>query len=170
MSGNSKEFKWVDMQGNPVVVDRGVTANQNMSGFVEKVRSGEALGHVEELLFRDPNSFRAGEIHNHVNEWEEILQHHLSPKLGEISGWIKEKVSIFPYFQSFKGSFKGEDYAHARPPSRTFHNNVSCKPFVEFIETTLLDRLTTGAISMVGRVGYVQRPHLVLPLTVGKTY
>lgn len=168
-TGNSKEVRWIDVHGNPVVVDRGVAANQNMSDLIEKVKSGEALGHIEDLLFRDPSSFCAGEIHNHVNEWEEILQHRWSPKLEEISGWIKDKVSIFPYFQPFKGSFKGKHYDHARPPSRTFRNNISCKVFREFVETTLIDRLATGAISLVGRVGTVQHPYLVLPLTVEPT-
>ncbi|KAK3716426.1 hypothetical protein QZH41_000492 [Actinostola sp. cb2023] len=36
-------------------------------------------------------------------------------------------------------------------------------------EETLSDRLTTGAISLLGRVGEVSPPHLILPLTVEPT-
>ena len=82
---------------------------------------------------------------------------------------IRGKVSIFPYFQHFTGLFKGEQYDSDRPPKKAFKNNMSCKPFVGFIQKTLLDRLTTGAISLLGRVGVVEPPHIVLPLTVEPT-
>ena len=38
-----------------------------------------------------------------------------------------------------------------------------------FIQRTLKDRLKTGAISLVGKVGLVERPYLILPLTVEPT-
>ena len=44
------------------------------------------------------------------------------------------------------------------PPGKAFFNNVSCKPFVKFIQQTLLDRLKTGAVSLLGKVGEVQPP------------
>lgn len=84
----------------------------------------------------------------------------------DVLDWIKNKVSIFPYFQHFRGSFKGEQYDSDRPPHRLFRNNTSCKPFVRFVQETLINRLGTGAISLVGRVGKVTLPHIVLPLTV----
>ena len=43
---------------------------------------------------------------------------------------------------------------------------MSCKPFVNFVQKTLIDRLVTGVISLLGRVGEVESPHIVLPLTV----
>ena len=43
---------------------------------------------------------------------------------------------------------------------------MSCKPFVRFVQETLINRLGTGAISLVGRVGKVTPPHIVPPLTV----
>ena len=46
---------------------------------------------------------------------------------------------------------------------------MSCKPFADFVRGTLLDRLTSGAISLKGKVGDVDPPHLVLPLTVEPT-
>lgn len=47
-----------------------------------------------------------------------------------------------------------------------FHNHISCAPSAEFISGTILKRLTTGAISVGGKVGGIGRPHLVMPLTV----
>ena len=44
-----------------------------------------------------------------------------------------------------------------------------CKPFADFVRSALLDRLTSGAISLKGKVGEVDPPHLVLPLTVEPT-
>ena len=41
--------------------------------------------------------------------------------------------------------------------------------FVNFIQKTLMDRLRTGAISWLSRVGEVEPPFLVLPLTVEPT-
>ena len=83
--------------------------------------------------------------------------------------WIDKKMSIFPYFKHFKGIFKGEHYDSDRPPHRISKNNVLCKQFGNFVRTTLLSRLQTGAISLVGKVGQVKPPHLVLPLTVEPT-
>ena len=83
--------------------------------------------------------------------------------------WIGNKVSIFPYFRHFKGTFKGEHYDSDRPPQRLFKNNVSCKQFGEFIRTTLISRLKSRATSLVGKVGQVSPPHIVLPLTVEST-
>ncbi len=89
-----------------------------------------------------------------------------SPQESEILQLIESKVSIFPYFRSFSGSFKGETYKSDRPPRKAFLNNTSCKPFVQFIQRTLLERMENGAVSLVGKVGVVEPPYLVLPLTV----
>ena len=52
---------------------------------------------------------------------------------------------------------------------KVFKNNVSCKPFVSFVEETLVARVRSGAISLLGRVGVVDPPFIVLPLTVEPT-
>lgn len=79
---------------------------------------------------------------------------------------LKERFPFFPYFQHFIGSFKGERYDSDRPPKRTFRNDMSCKSFVDFVRKTLVDLLTTGAISLRGKVGDVEPPYTVLLLTV----
>ena len=75
-------------------------------------------------------------------------------------------MSIFEYFQPFSGNFKGKQYSSECPPLEHFKNNLSCKPLADFVRRTFIYRLQTGAISLVGRVEEVNRPHLVLPLTV----
>ena len=52
---------------------------------------------------------------------------------------------------------------------KVFKNNMSCRPFISFIQKTLMDCLRTGAISWLGLVSKVEPPHPVLPLTVEPT-
>lgn len=133
------------------------------------MQSGDIVGDVKWLKFRDPDAFIAGELHNHGSVWDEIAGETPSMKHKEVLNWIHNKVSIFPYFKHFKGTFKGKDYDSDRPPARQFQNNVSCRPFTQFVQRTLLNRLETGAITLLGRVGHVTPPFLVLPLTVEPT-
>lgn len=163
------DLKWVDVHGNPVTLSGGMTANGNLERVMRQVVSGETIGDIENLMFRDPSQFCAGELHNNVGYWDEIASRNPSERHNTILGWIRNKVSVVPFFQHFTGSFKGNDYDSDRPPPRLFKNNVSCKSFGEFIKETLVGRLKTGAISLVGRVGVVQPPYLVLPLTVEPT-
>lgn len=160
------EVKWVNVEGNPALTNRGETVNDHLNHMVELVVSGEVIGDVDRLLFRDPNSFVAGQLHEHLGNWESILKETQSSKRCEVWDWIENKVSIFPYFSHFKGRYKGKDYDSDRPPRELFRNNLSCKNFVEFIRKTLLARLKTGAISLVGRVEQKRPPFLVLPLVV----
>ena len=133
---------------------------------VTRVERGEVIGNVHELSFRDSNHFRAGELHAHHSFWESVAER--CPEMAtqtDVLDWIKHEVSIFPFFQHFKGSFKGEHYDSDRPPHKMF-KNMSCKPFVSFVRKTLINRLGTGAISLVGRVWEVAPPQIVLPITV----
>jgi len=124
---------------------------------------------MDELLFRDPDNFVAGELHKHAANWAEIAK--LAPSLHqeEVLSWIGNKVSIFPYFRHFKRTFKVEHYDSNQPPQRLFKNNVSCKQLGGFIRTTLLSRLKCGAFSPVSKVDQVSPPHIVLPLTAEPT-
>ena len=133
------------------------------------VKNGQTIGNVHELSFRDPTYFRAGELHRNAQYWEDMADTVPSAPQSEFVLWINQRVSIFPYFRPFKGKFKDEYFDSALPPSRMFKNNVSCRQFVDFIQKTVLNRLCMGAVSLVGRVGQVKPPHLVLPLTVEPT-
>ena len=52
------------------------------------------------------------------------------------------------------------------PPGKHLRIIHLCKQFVDFISETLCQRLKTGAVAVWGKVGEVQPPHLVLPITV----
>ena len=83
---------WVDYYGNPVKVGGEMAACDH--DRLQKIRKGELIGDISELLFRDPNRFRVGELHNHFEYWQYIAQESPSPQQAQILGWIKDKVSI----------------------------------------------------------------------------
>ena len=111
-------------------------------------------------------SFVAGQLHRSLGNYDRVLTESQPTKRSEVWNWIENKVSIFPYFSHFKGSYEGTNYDSDCPPSKIFQNNVSCKPFATFIRETLLARLHTGAIPLAGKVRQATPSFLVLPLTV----
>lgn len=119
---------------------------------------------ARDLIFRDPNEFTAGEIHNHLPRWEEILQG--QPKRDEILSYLKFGVDVREFFFPFKGDFQGTYYDSPLPPSARFPNNKSCSGFEDFISDTILERLANGSLSIWGKVGFVYPPRLVMPLTI----
>ena len=110
-----------------------------MTGFAKEID----LETLQKLRFRDPVNFRAGEVHNCYHQWHDIIGVSPSAHQVQVLKWIKDKVSIFEYFQPFSGSFKGKQYSLDYPPMEHFRNNTSCKPFADFVRSTLLDRLTS---------------------------
>ena len=118
------------------------------------------------MIFRDPSSFHAGELHRHYPAWERLVSGDPSPQQAQVLTWIRHRVAVCDYFQPFCGTFKGERYNSLRPPPKQIKNNNMCKPFVSYISQTLLARLNTGAIKVLGKVGLVDPPYLVLPLTI----
>ncbi len=150
--------QWVDFMGNPTEVSGGMVANAQLASIVENVTQGRALGHVEDLCFRDPNAFRPGELHKHVEYLDAITKGSSSAIQSDVVRWVRDKVSVFEFAQHYKGSYKGWSYDSDRPPQRVFRNSQSCKPFVELVRQTLLDRLRTGAVSLLGKVGEVEPP------------
>ncbi|KAK3750990.1 hypothetical protein QZH41_007602 [Actinostola sp. cb2023] len=134
--------------------------------FLQYVIKGKTSADPSMVAFRNPNNFRAGQLHIFQDQWENLLSANQSEKSGEILSWITNKVEVSQYFRHFNGQFKGENYNCPKPPSRLFANHPSCKQFTEFISRAILERLSTGAISLWGKVGVVDPPHLVMPLTV----
>ena len=133
-----RTVRWVNSRGDPVETGTGPTAVA--SDVMNKVTKGDALRTIDQLKFRDPDHFRAGELHNHVNEWETLLDDTQTPQQNRVLTWIRGKVSIFEYFRPFKGTFKGQTYDSARPPPAQFKNNPSCRQFADFVSTPLLQR------------------------------
>ena len=117
------------------------------------------------MCFLDTSYFIAGNVHNNVDLWEEIIL----DKQSEAFDWIKNKVDINKFMTHFKGEFNGVVYDHSYPPPRIFRNAPNCKQFVSFINSELAERLKSGAISYVGKVGEVQPPHVVSGITIEPT-
>lgn len=78
-------------------------------------------------------------------------------------------MDINKYLIHFEGTFWGKSYDDSFPPGRFFNNSNKCKKFISFVTNTLLERLQNGSIECLGKVGEVQPPHIVAPLTVEPT-
>ena len=96
------------------MVGREMTADKVLQRKVACVERGEAIGDVRELFLRDPDHFREGELHSPSSIWEAIAERNPSTMKTEVLGWIRNKVSVFPYFQHFTGFFKGERIVHQK--------------------------------------------------------
>ena len=142
-----------------------MSANGHISeSFVSTVLEGSTLTDVSMLAFPDPKHFVARELH--LELWSYVASLTPCDLAPQLLNWIMNSLDVHEFFQHFKGCYKGEAYDSTLPPRRVFLNHPSSKPFVKFISATLLDRLSTGAISLWGKVGEVQPPHLAMPLIV----
>ena len=64
-----------------------------MTRKAKLVEKGEACGILRDLVFRDPDNFKAGELHNNYPYWEKISRRTPFVKRGEILEWIRNKIS-----------------------------------------------------------------------------
>ena len=149
----SSEIKWVtfDRHPNPSKM----TSVGKISADVARIEMGEK-GNMNDLLFRDPSSFRAAEIHKHIPVWERILEN--NPFKEQILQWLQYGVDVKKFIKPFKGTFKGSKYDSRFPPRKHLKIHQSCKLFTEFISKTLVERMRTGAVRVWGRVGTVEPP------------
>ena len=127
------KVQWVDYLRNLAQPGEEVTVSDIPQNTINKLVQGECLADLSQLLFQDPDCFSAGELHNHLHEWNHIVGTQASPQQTQILNWIANKVSVFDYFQAFSGSFKNKVYNSDHPLSRQFHNNYSCRKFAVFV-------------------------------------
>ena len=137
---------------------------------LRQIQYGEVVGDISELIFRDPDCFKAGELHNDFEYCDTshgvVLYRNKQKSLaGQEKRLSLSRTSGISRVQCFKG----ESYDSERPAMKVFRNNVSCKPFVKFVEDTAIARVKSGAISLLGKVGVISPPHIVLPLIVKPT-
>ena len=59
--------------GNPIAVGNEMTA-LGLERKVMRVERGKMIGDIHELSFRDPNHFRAGDLHAHYSFWESVAE------------------------------------------------------------------------------------------------
>lgn len=85
---------WVNYRGEFVLPPENVLLAESI------VENDLEIG-LQDIYFRDPRQFVAGNIHNHLDEWE---------RMGldeEARKWLREGVNVEHYFRKFKGIFKG---------------------------------------------------------------
>ena len=68
--------------------------------FVDAVAAGQQLANVSMLAFRDPESFTAGNRHNHTAVWEHIAAIAPYVQTALVLDWIRNKVSVFFLFST----------------------------------------------------------------------
>ena len=112
------------------------------------VIQGKSLADMSRLVFRDPNQFRAGELHRHTPQWLSLIDDLNDDRFSEARDWITNGVDVTTFFRPFKGSCKGKNYECSIPSRCVLPNHISYKPFTSFISNTLMDRLRSGAISL----------------------
>ena len=159
---------WITQDGLAIASAQGLTAdNKHLpSTFAEQVACAEQLANPDLLAFRDPDRFISGSLHDHIPRWVDIASHAPFYHASEVLDWIRNNVDVTKYFRHFKGSFQNIHYESEVPPRSVFVNHSSGKDFCTFISTTILQRLTTGAISVWDKVGEIEPPHLAMPLNV----
>ena len=121
------------------------------SQFVEDVISGQARADVSMLAFRNPDSFVAGNLHNHFQAWERIANIAPFDLTLKILLWIKNCVDVQDFFQPFKGQYRGKNFDSTLPPHRIFSNALSCKPFSPLLSNqsvTINPAMTTSCLPL----------------------
>ena len=159
----SPDLKWCDINGEPLSFV-GPTVPPQL------VVRDPSLANLAQLRFRNPDSFQASSLHNHVDFWENLISStgYSCPQVSLLQ-IIREGVKVYDFFRPFKGNFKGRRYDSAVPPVSVFPNSPCCRQFYDFIDSTILDWVSQGVIKVHGLVGACSTPYLVLPLTVEPT-
>ena len=151
---------WVTLGGGtPSFATQHPTAESTLNG---------AKFDIESLPLRDPGHFISGQLHQNLDKWKEILEANvMNDDLKQnIEGWLNQGVDVRDFFSHFKGNFKGRSYDCNEPPTAFFQNNISCKDHESFVCHTLSEKIRSGSIKVIGKVGECQRPKVVMPLTV----
>ena len=154
-----ENITWCDYEGRPSAL-----ATQRPLDSIMGVESGTFKASAKDVFFRDTDYFVAAELRNLYDVWDYILQGYY--KRDEILKYIKHGVSVHDIFQPFKGEFKGKFYDSPSPPKIFLENNKICSQFEEFISSTILERVQNGSLSIWGKEGECNPPHLVMPITI----
>ena len=85
---------WVDFRGYPVKVGGDITAHDHGRRLRQIQYGDQVVGDISEFIFRDPDCFKAGELHNDIEYCRCITRSRPSPQQTEVLGCIRDKVSI----------------------------------------------------------------------------
>ena len=89
-----KPLSWVDCLGNSVGVSTGVTATEFFRKDTDLVIRGKKLEDPAMLRFGDPACFRAGEVHEHYAQWQEIVGDRPPTEQQQTLKWIRETLQF----------------------------------------------------------------------------
>ena len=129
----------------------------------EEVLNKDILFDINTLPLRDPDKFVSGQIHECLPNWEFILK---DLTRDVVVKWLTHGVDVGDFFRPFHGNFKGKSYHSDVPPRQYYPNSTVCKQHVEFISTQLCERIATGSIILLGKVGECVPPRVIMPLTI----
>jgi hypothetical protein len=120
----------------------------------------------------DEKCFKAGRLSKemHLGFWRDVILVGCPDRqlILENLGGMKPSR----YFKHFKGRYMGKDYDCASPPPRVFSNNLSTEltstgeTAKDWAVKKVQQDVRTGAIRCLGKVGEVEPPRVVLPLSV----
>ena len=137
------DIKWCDLEGLPCTLTR----QQDLKS-VQNTKNGIQKTSASDVVFRDPDYFVAGELHNHLESWNFVLEGY--HKRDEIIKYLTDGVSIFDFMKPFNGEFKGVKYNSPTPPSIILPNSKSCNDFEDFISRTIIERVSNGSLAVLG--------------------
>jgi hypothetical protein len=83
--------------------------------------------------------------------------------------WLTEGVDVREFVTHFKGNFRGKPYDSEGPPSAIFPNSTIYRKYDAFVSGVLEEKITSGAIRVLGRIGECKMPHIIMPLRVEPT-
>lgn len=133
-------------------------------GMANTVLAGEG-GSINSLSFRDPKSFREGGVHAHKEPWKSLASGYKNE--AEVNEWISRGVDFQSFFRPFKGIFGEEKFDSPMPPQKVLKNHQSWNKFADLITETLEQRVKMGGVTVLGKVGEVYPPNIILPITIG---
>ena len=80
--------------------------------------------------------------------------------------WIKDGVNIHEFIAPFHDTYRRKRYHHSFPPDAIFPNNKSCIPHTQVISTEIEKKIAMGVMTVLGRVGEVPPPRIVMPHSI----
>ena len=131
----------------------------------EQVATRPGLGNLAHLHFFDPDHFRAGNIHNRLCFWQDLLEKSPCSQV-DLLEVIRDGVRVDRFFRSFRGNFKGQAYNSEYPSPMIIKNSPTTAKFSQFVSDCIIQWVTAGVIAVWGSVDILMPPRLVLPLTV----
>lgn len=153
-------MEWTDCKGSPLQSPTKISIkdiwDSHQEGTLKK----------ENIIFRDANSFIAGQLHCEPDNWSFILNDNNDSHSKLVQSWLTGGVDIADYFNHFKGNFRNQSYDSRIPPPTVIPNHASCIAYASEIAEHLEDRIRNGSLQLLGRVGEVPPPTVVMPLVM----